>query len=116
MDDIKKRLFCGVCNNLLRIETIEDELLYRCPLCKTLYETGPDDTLVYEDVKETKVMIYEKLIEKSCYDPAVQKVETRCKKCGDTFGKQIRVGKDMRLVTLCCKCGENTQSQEIVES
>ena len=98
--------FCGICDNLLVAIYTNDELAFRCNTCFIPYKSSPEDTLRYEKIKESNIMIFEKIMNKAVKDPATIKAKIDCidTKCKGTIVKQVRVGSDMRLYNICEIC------------
>ncbi len=98
--------FCENCDNLLVANFFNDELNFQCVLCNTSYAPDDEDTLRFERIKESNVMIFEKILNKAVDDPATIKAYVKCIKtdCSGKIAKQVRVGDDMRLYNICMKC------------
>ena len=97
-------LFCQECNNLLSIITTADEFFFKCIKCQKTYTPSDDDSLRYDDVKGTNLIIYKTILQNAGKDPVNPKVRKTCKKCESDIVKQVRLGEDMRLINVCVKC------------
>ncbi len=98
-------LFCKVCRNLMTIATTADEFHYQCIKCMTFEKPSDKDTLVYEDVSGTNLIIYKSILKNAGLDPVNPKVFRKCK-CGSRFAKQVRLGNEMKLINTCVSCAE----------
>jgi DNA-directed RNA polymerase subunit M/transcription elongation factor TFIIS len=117
-------LFCPICSNLMIMATTSELFRYKCNKCETLETPGDKDSLVYEDVSGTNLVVYQAILLKAGRDPVNPKVHRTCK-CGNKFAKQVRLGNEMKLINTCTKCGEqwldgtrdtdNTESTEGAE-
>lgn len=98
--------FCEACDNLLQAYYNNDRINFRCVKCHLIYESDDKDTLRYEKIKESNVMIYEKILNKAVDDPATIKAYMKCvnDKCSGKIVKQVRLGDDMRLYNICTTC------------
>lgn len=99
-------LFCQECLNLLSVITTSDELFLKCIKCQKITLTGPKDSLRYEDIKGTNLVIYKTILQNAGKDPVNPKVKKDCKKCKNDIVKQVRLGSDMRLINICTNCNE----------
>lgn len=97
----KKKMFCEKCRNLLIVNTDNEQLLFSCVSCGSVYKSEPDDSLRYSDVKEDNIMGNEKIIRKMKDDHANPKKYINCPKCGYGIAKQIRSDKEKRLINVC---------------
>jgi DNA-directed RNA polymerase subunit M/transcription elongation factor TFIIS len=99
--------FCDNCDNLLISNFYNDELSFKCILCNSSYSPDDEDTLRYERIKESDVMIFEKNLNKAVKDPATLKAYVNCimPKCSGKLVKQVRIGENMRLYNICIECG-----------
>lgn len=98
--------FCKICDNLLVATFNNDDLYFKCMMCHISYDLEPEDTLRYEFIKESNVMIYEKILNRAVDDPVVYKTYKKCidKKCKGELIKQMPVGEEMRLYNICTTC------------
>lgn len=98
--------FCKICDNLLTAVYAHDELAFKCNICQIPYKSFPEDTLRHERVKESDVMIFDKIMDKAAKDPVTIKAKVDCinNKCDSKIVKQVRVGSDMKLYNICIKC------------
>jgi hypothetical protein len=71
-----------------------------------IYLPEDNDTLIRERIKESDVMIFEKILNKASADPATIKAKIKCikNKCTGEFVRQVRIGDDMRLYNICITC------------
>jgi DNA-directed RNA polymerase subunit M/transcription elongation factor TFIIS len=97
-------LFCEICSNLLSVITTADTFHFRCMKCKKDYMPVDEDTLRYEQIKGTNLIIYKTILQNADKDPVNPKVENHCNKCGHNIVRQVRLGNDMRLINVCIKC------------
>ncbi len=101
-----KNQFCRNCKNLLNVDTAGENLVFSCPSCGEEYKTTANDTLRYEEIKGTNLMVFNKIIKKITDDPANPKKYITCA-CGGKIVKQARLGKGKKLINACItkKCG-----------
>lgn len=97
-------LFCGVCNNLLSVITLSDNFYFRCMKCYKTYKPNDADTLRFEEIKGTNLLVYKTILKTAGKDPVNPKVKVECKKCHNDIAKQVRLGEDMRLINICVNC------------
>lgn len=97
--------FCKVCNNLLVVITTSDQFTFRCSKCKITEEPNDKDTLRYEDVTGTNLAIFKEILQTAGQDPVNPKVEKICK-CGNNRVRQVRLGKEMKLINTCIACND----------
>lgn len=97
-------LFCQICDNLLNVVTTSDEFYYKCINCQQAYKPNNNDSLRYEDIKGTNLIIYKTILQNAGQDPVNPKVYKDCKKCKNTIAKQVRLGDDLRLINICTNC------------
>jgi len=98
-------LFCNICNNLLEKITSYDKFYFNCVQCQKNYDINDTDTLQYEECKGSNLMNSQILLLHASVDPVNPKIEKKCIKCNYNYSRQVRVGKDMRLIDTCIKCG-----------
>jgi DNA-directed RNA polymerase subunit M/transcription elongation factor TFIIS len=98
--------FCDYCSNLLEPNYINDQKSYKCFTCHIIYKSENDDSLIRERIKESDIMIFEKILDKAIDDPATIKAYVDCidTKCDSKLVKQVRIGNDMLLYNICIKC------------
>ncbi len=89
----------------MTIATTADEFHYQCSKCMTFEKPSDKDTLVYEDVTGTNLIIYKSILKNAGLDPVNPKVFRKCK-CGSRFAKQVRLGSEMKLINTCVLCAE----------
>lgn len=103
----KANIFCKKCNNLLitSIAKNTNELQFFCNLCKQPYNANKDDSLRYMSSKGSEISsIYNNLIEHADEDPVTPKIYANCPKCKYNIAKQVRLGKEMKILHICIKC------------
>lgn len=89
----------------MTIATTADEFHYQCNKCMTVEKPANKDTLVFEDVTGTNLIIYKSILKNAGRDPVNPKVLRKCS-CGSKFAKQVRLGNEMKLINTCIACGE----------
>ena len=92
-------LFCKDCSNLLSITTTVDEFYFKCIKCQKIYTPDNNDSLRYEDVKGTNLLIYKTILQNAGKDPVNPKVKKECrnyKNCKNDILKQVRLGGKQR--------------------
>lgn len=101
-------LFCQTCNNLLSRITTSDQFYFRCNSCNQSYNPTDNDTLQYEEIKGTNLVVYKTILQNAGRDPVNPKVKKDCvnNKCDSNIVKQVRLGDDMRLINICPKCNK----------
>ena len=99
------KTFCEYCKNLLDVDTKNNTLQFVCMTCQTIYDSSPDDTLRYEEAKDSNLMIFQTIISNARKDPMSIKEKVTCPKCKHGIAKQVRLGEEMRLINICEKCG-----------
>ena len=85
--------------------TTSDLFQYKCGKCESIETPSEKDTLVYEDVTGTNLVVFKSILGNAGRDPVNPKVRRACK-CGNKFAKQVRLGDEMKLINTCTKCGE----------
>lgn len=98
------KLFCDNCKNLLTSDTSNDVLTFRCMSCHTIYQSTDDDTLRYEEYKNSSLVIFHTILSETVNDPVSFRERISCPKCKNKFAKSTRLGAEMRLVYICEKC------------
>ena len=100
-------LFCKSCDNLLKKITSSDNFYYLCEKCKDRYEPESADTIFYEETKESNLSAYQAIIRHIANDPVNPKVRIKCpaKGCKSNIAKQVRLGREMKLINGCVECG-----------
>jgi DNA-directed RNA polymerase subunit M/transcription elongation factor TFIIS len=98
-------LFCTKCSNLLTISTTADSFLFVCSKCGTVETTNEKDSLRYEDVTGTDLIIYKAILLNAGQDPVNPKVKKQCT-CGYKIVKQVRLGRELKLINTCTKCNK----------
>ena len=98
-------LFCQTCYNILRSNFINDQLTFKCKSCQRVYASKDNDTLIFEQKKETDVAVFEKISNNAANDPTNKKARIKCvnKKCDNNIVKQVRINKNL-LINICTKC------------
>lgn len=107
-------LFCNSCGNILYEITSSDGFLFRCNNCSKTYEPTAADTLRYEEVRGTSLIMYKTLLQNAADDPVNPKCFKDCKKCENNLVRQVRLGEDMKLINICIKC-KNTWLDSVEE-
>jgi DNA-directed RNA polymerase subunit M/transcription elongation factor TFIIS len=98
------KLYCQICNNLLGVDIVNDQLLFICQSCQSRYAAKDDDSLRYEEVKGSDIAIFSKILEKIADDPVNPKIYRDCKKCKHNIAKYVRLGDEQKMVYSCVKC------------
>ena len=101
MSELKSNKFCTTCKNLLIINADVDKITLVCPSCLNPEKSKPDDSLIYEEIKGTNLIVYKKIIKRIAQDPSNPKNATPCPRCKNKFSKYARLGKNMRIVNAC---------------
>lgn len=96
-------MFCKICNNLLVDICTADIFKYQCMQCSVIYEPTAEDTLRYDDIKDTNLIIYQTMLQNTNEDPVNNKAYADCK-CGYKIVSQIRLNENMRIINTCLKC------------
>lgn len=96
-------LFCPVCNNLLVVTTTSDDFHFTCMKCRRIEKPAASDTLRYEEVSGTNLIIFKGILLNAGKDPVNPKVKKQCK-CGNSTVRQVRLGNEMKLVNTCTEC------------
>jgi DNA-directed RNA polymerase subunit M/transcription elongation factor TFIIS len=99
-------MFCKVCNNLLIDVCTADTFTYKCSQCDITYEPTAKDTLRYDDIKGTNLIVYQCILQNANVDPVGNKAYVNCIKCDSKIVSQMRLGDNMRLVNTCIECAE----------
>jgi hypothetical protein len=63
------------------------------------------DSLVYENVTGTNLIIYKSILHNAGRDPVNPIVFRKCK-CGNNYARQVRLGNEMKLINTCIECGD----------
>jgi DNA-directed RNA polymerase subunit M/transcription elongation factor TFIIS len=99
------KYFCDNCNNLLCVNTHNDELTFKCLTCFTTYKSEPDDSLRYEETTGGNLIIFQTILNNAKNDPLNIKEYIPCPKCKHHITKQVRLGNELRLINVCESCG-----------
>ena len=99
------KYFCDNCNNLLDINTTNDELTFKCLTCFASYKSEADDSLRYEETKGGNLVIFQTILNKAMNDPVNLKAYVTCHKCKHNIAKSVRLGDELRLINICESCG-----------
>jgi len=99
------KYFCDNCNNLLEINTSNDELTFKCRTCFASYKSEPDDSLRYEETQSGNLILFQTILNKAADDPVNPKSFVKCPKCKHNISKYVRLGNEMRLINICESCG-----------
>lgn len=98
------KYFCDNCNNLLDINTNNDELTFKCMTCYTVYKSEADDSMRYEETTGGNLIIFQTILNEAVNDPASLKERITCPKCKNCMAKTARLGSELRLIYICEKC------------
>lgn len=98
-------LFCPICNNLLVVTTSADDFHFTCMKCHSTEKPTSADTLRYEEVSGTNLVVFKSILLNAGKDPVNPKVKKQCK-CGYDTVRQVRLGTEMKLINTCIKCNE----------
>lgn len=98
-------LFCKLCNNLLVVITTSDKFHFKCSKCESIEMPDEKDTLRLEEVTGTNLVIYKEILLTAGKDPVNPKVEKTCA-CGYERCRQVRLGKEMKVINTCIKCNK----------
>ena len=99
------KYFCDNCNNLLEVNTANDQLTFQCRTCLASYKSEPDDSLRYEETDGGNLMIFQTILNKAKDDPVSSKAKVNCPKCKNGIAKPVRLGDELRLINVCEDCG-----------
>jgi DNA-directed RNA polymerase subunit M/transcription elongation factor TFIIS len=97
--------FCDNCNNLLEVNTSNDELTFKCRTCYATYKSEPDDSLRYEETQSGNLFLFQTILNNAMNDPVNIKAHVTCPKCKHNIAKRVRLGTELRLINICEKCG-----------
>ena len=97
-------LFCIYCNNLLEKVSTASEFYFNCVKCVQKYDIEEDDVIQFEENSSNNLNMAQILLLHAADDPVNPKIEKKCSKCNHGYARQIRVGKDMRLIDTCIGC------------
>ncbi len=98
------KLFCKICNNILEMRIVNNELEFLCISCNSHYEADADDSLRYEDIKGTDIAIFKPIINKLSEDIMNPKVQKACGNCPGQFARYVRLGDDKKIIYSCIEC------------
>jgi DNA-directed RNA polymerase subunit M/transcription elongation factor TFIIS len=90
---------------LLVIVTASDRFYFKCSKCESIEEPDDIDTLLFEEASGTNLVVYKEILLTAGKDPVNPKVEKTCK-CGSNRARQVRLGKEMRVINTCVECNE----------
>lgn len=96
-------LFCKTCSNLLVVVTTSDKFHFKCSKCEIIEDPDEKDTLRYEDLTGTNLAVYREILLTAGNDPVNPKVEKTCD-CGSDRVRQVRLGKELKLINTCISC------------
>jgi DNA-directed RNA polymerase subunit M/transcription elongation factor TFIIS len=89
---------------MLTTSTQNDNLTFKCGNCFTVYNSEPDDTLIYEESPSSNILIYQTILAEAVNDPVNIKEKINCPKCKHYIAKSVRLGNEMRIIYICEKC------------
>jgi hypothetical protein len=87
----------------MNIVTTADTFLFKCNKCETTEEPTDKDSLRYEDVSGTNLVVYKAILLNAGRDPVNPKVKKQCD-CGNYIVRQVRLGNEMKLINTCTDC------------
>jgi hypothetical protein len=93
---------------MLSTTSTADSFYFKCEMCCIIYKPTDEDTLLYEDTKESNLFMANTILLHAAEDPVNPMIKTKCNKCGHDYARQTRTGNDMRLINTCIKCKNNT--------
>lgn len=96
--------FCETCKNLLKNITSSDNFYFKCNSCNKNYQPSDEDSIRYNDIKGTNLIVYKTILQTAGKDPVNPKVYLDCPKCKNNIVKQVRIGEDMRIINTCVEC------------
>lgn len=101
--------FCANCNNILYVNTVNNNLTYTCKVCLNSIPADNEDTLLLDvrlNNEEDLLIKYESLINLSIKDNTLPLIHMKCKnsKCDETILKYIILGDSMQYIYICTKC------------
>jgi DNA-directed RNA polymerase subunit M/transcription elongation factor TFIIS len=108
-------LFCKYCNNLLIPVTTSDTLHFKCAQCAHTEEPSDEDTLRFEEVSGINFGVYKEILLTAGKDPVNPKVVKKCT-CGSSRVRQVRLGREMKLINTCIKCNKQWQEGTEIDS
>ena len=97
-------LFCPTCSNLMNIVTTADTFVFKCDKCETVEIPNDKDTLRYDNVSDTNLVVYKAILLNAGKDPVNPKVKKQCE-CGNDRTRQVRLGSELKLINTCIECG-----------
>ena len=98
------KYFCDNCNNLLEVNTVNNELTFNCMSCFTTYKSEDDDSLRYEETSGGNLVIFQTILNKAVKDPVTLREFVNCPKCKHNKAKRVRLGNELRLINICENC------------
>ena len=98
-------LFCKICSNLMFVSTTYDTFLFKCNKCENTEIPTELDTLRYENVTGTNLVVYKSILLNAGKDPVNPKVKKNCE-CGNNIVTQVRLGSELKLINTCVKCNK----------
>jgi DNA-directed RNA polymerase subunit M/transcription elongation factor TFIIS len=105
MSSISNLKFCERCKALLASVIQNNELVFKCNNCASLYKSSDEDTLRYEEIKDVNLAMYDKILKKIVDDETNPKAYRDCPKCKrKVVVRQVEIGSNMTLINACTDC------------
>jgi DNA-directed RNA polymerase subunit M/transcription elongation factor TFIIS len=89
----------------MTVSTPYDTFLFKCNKCENIEIPNNNDTLRYENVSGTNLVVYKSILLNAGKDPANPKVKKNCE-CGNDIVTQVRLGNELKLINTCIKCNK----------
>jgi DNA-directed RNA polymerase subunit M/transcription elongation factor TFIIS len=96
--------FCKNCNNLLKANIINQELIFKCERCGSTFPSSPDDSLRFEESKQSNLELYNLITKNMIYDSANPREMIECPKCKNIPSIYVRIGNKKKKIYACEKC------------
>lgn len=101
--------YCS-CDKIMDYEIKNNDIYFKCKQCDNITKPSPEDTLLYNDIKDTGFVPVER-IRISAYDETEPKVDKsnnlKCNKKNCIYEEYTRVTYGESLKTIyTCKCGD----------
>jgi DNA-directed RNA polymerase subunit M/transcription elongation factor TFIIS len=85
------------------VSTTYDSFLFKCNKCANIEIPKDSDTLRYENVTGTNLVVYKSILLNAGKDPVNPKVKKNCS-CGNNIVTQVRLGNELKLINTCINC------------